>query len=69
MKSKSRRNQSKRSKPKDSPDAVTGAVEEGDPKVTGRSHGRIIDAQGEPPVHEVDTTDENWESGRHHAAD
>lgn len=50
------------------PDAVTRADEEGDPKETGRSHGRIVGKDGAPVTQrELDTTDENWESGRHEA--
>jgi hypothetical protein len=49
-------------------DAITSAAEEGDPKESGRSHGRIIDADGAPVTERnLDTTDENWESGRHEA--
>lgn len=51
-----------------SPDAVTGAAEEGDPKETGRSHGRIIGKDGAPVTERnQDTRDEHWESGRHEA--
>ena len=49
-------------------DAVTSAAEEGDPKESGRSHGRIIGKDGAPVTERnQDTTDENWESGRHEA--
>jgi hypothetical protein len=50
-------------------DDVTRAPESGDPKVSGRSHGRIVDESGEPVARgeELDTSDENWESGRHSA--
>jgi len=49
-------------------DAVTSAAEEGDPKESGRSHGRIIGKDGAPVTQrDQDTTDENWESGRHEA--
>jgi len=62
---KTPRKSASKSKPRD---AVTSAAEEGDPKESGRSHGRIIGKDGAPVTERnQDTTDENWESGRHEA--
>ena len=58
----------KPSKPK-KPDPVTNANEEGDPKESGRSHGRIINPDGTPVTQRdgQDTSEEHWESGRQEA--
>jgi hypothetical protein len=65
---KKQKKDSKKAPKTKSPDAVTSAAEEGDPKESGRSHGRIIGADGAPVTErDLDTTDENWESGRHEA--
>jgi hypothetical protein len=53
---------------KQASDNVTSASEEGDPKESGRSHGRIINPDGSPVTERSqDTTDEHWESGRQEA--
>jgi hypothetical protein len=65
---KPQKKQSPRSSRKKTPDAVTTAPEEGDPKLSGRSRGRAIAKDGKPLTErDEDTTDENWESGRHSA--
>jgi hypothetical protein len=65
---KREKKQPKKPQKPQAPDAVTSAAEEGDPKESGRSHGRIIGKDGAPVTErDQDTTDENWESGRHEA--
>jgi len=49
-------------------DEPTPDFESGDPKATGRSHGRIIDDQGAPAGKRddnADATELDLESGRH----
>ena len=50
-------------------DAVERAPESGDPKETGRSHGKPVDEnpQGSANVPKPPNKDEHWESGRHKA--
>ena len=43
------------------------ALESGEPKETGRSHGRIIDGKGGSTEHTEPGRDEHWESGRQQA--
>jgi hypothetical protein len=63
---------SKKSKPakarRAGKDEPTPDYESGDPKSTGRSHGRIIDDQGAPAgkrEDDADNTEIDLESGRH----
>ena len=65
---KQSKKQPKKQPASQAPDKVTSAAEEGDPQESGRSHGRIIGKDGAPVTErDTDTTDENWESGRHEA--